>query len=116
RAGLEALAAEPERAHADDLLRMLHGVEPGPARARGLDAYLVTVAEHGMNASTFTARVVASTRSDAISAVVAALGSLKGPLHGGAPGPLLGMLDAIRPAQGAPARVRAQLAPRRARA
>src|SRR5215468_582126 len=110
RAGLAALAPDPGRAHADDLLRMLHGAEPGPARARGLDAYLVTVAEHGMNASTFTARVVASTRSDAISAVVAALGSLKGPLHGGAPGPVLDMLDAIGRADAAPAWLRAELA------
>lgn len=70
-----------------------------------LDAYLLTVAEHGMNASTFTARVVASTRSDAVSVVVSALGALKGPLHGGAPGPVLDMLDAIRE----PARARAWL-------
>jgi citrate synthase len=55
----------------------------------------VTVADHGMNASTFAARVVASTGSDAISAVVAGVGALKGPLHGGAPGPVLDMLDAI---------------------
>ena len=62
---------------------------------RALDAYLVTVIDHGMNASTFTARVVASTGSDLVSAVVAAIGALKGPLHGGAPGPVLDMLDAI---------------------
>src|SRR4029434_7296914 len=65
------------------------------AAARALDRYLVTVAEHGMSASTFTARVVASTRSDLVSAVVGAIGALKGPLHGGAPGPVLDMLDAI---------------------
>jgi citrate synthase len=87
---------------------MLGGVPPGAARA--LDAYLVTVAEHGMNASTFTARVVASTRSDAVSAVVAALGSLKGPLHGGAPGPVLDMLDAIGDAERAAAWLAAELA------
>jgi len=110
RAGLAPLAPDPERAHADDLLRMLRGRGPTPARARGLDAYLVTVAEHGMNASTFTARVVASTRSDAVSAIVAALGSLKGPLHGGAPGPVLDMLDAIGRAEAAPAWLRAELA------
>ena len=74
--------------------------------ARALDAYLVTVADHGMNASTFTARVVASTGSDPVSAVVAALGALKGPLHGGAPGPVLDMLDAI----GSPERAAAWLA------
>jgi citrate synthase len=110
RAGLAPLAPDPERAHADDLLRMLHGRGAAPARARGLDAYLVTVAEHGMNASTFTARVVASTRSDAVSGVGAALGALRGPLHGGAPGPVLDMLDAIVRAEAAPAWLRAELA------
>ena len=78
---------------------------PTPATARALDAYLVTVIDHGMNASTFTARVVASTGSDLVSAVVAAIGALKGPLHGGAPGPVLDMLDAI----GEPARAEAWL-------
>jgi citrate synthase len=110
RAGLEPVAPDPALAHADDCLRMLHGAPASRAQVRGLDAYLVTVAEHGMNASTFTARVVASTRSDAISAVVAALGSLKGPLHGGAPGPVLDMLDAIGSADAAPAWLRRELA------
>jgi citrate synthase len=64
-------------------------------RAGGLESYLVTVSDHGMNASTFTARVIASTGSDAVSAVVGAIGALKGPLHGGAPGPVLDMLDGI---------------------
>src|SRR6185295_10296073 len=59
------------------------------------EAYLVTVVDHGMNASTFAARVVASTASDMVSAVVAAIGALKGKLHGGAPGPVLDMLDAV---------------------
>ena len=95
RIGARPVRPDPDRSHAEDLLRMLHGHAATPAVSRALDAYLVTVAEHGMNASTFTARVVASTQSDAISAVVAALGSLKGPLHGGAPGPVLDMLDAI---------------------
>ena len=63
--------------------------------ARALERYLITVAEHGMNASTFTARVVSSTQAGEISSVVAALCSLKGPLHGGAPGPVLDMLDEI---------------------
>ena len=60
-----------------------------------LDTYLVTVSDHGLNASTFAARVVASTRAGYNSAVLAALGALKGPLHGGAPGPVLDMLDAV---------------------
>ena len=62
---------------------------------KALETYLATVSDHGMNASTFTARVIASTGSDAVSAVVGAVGALKGPLHGGAPGPVLDMLDAI---------------------
>ena len=62
---------------------------------KALDAYLVLLADHGMNASTFTARVVASTESDIVSATVAAVGALKGPLHGGAPSKVLDMLVAI---------------------
>jgi citrate synthase len=110
RLGAEPLAPDPERGHADDLLRMLSGAPAPAALVRGLDTYLATVAEHGMNASTFTARVVASTRSDAVSAVVAALGSLKGPLHGGAPGPVLDMLDAIGSEERATAWLAAELA------
>jgi citrate synthase len=81
--------------HAADYLRLVTGREPTDAEAAALDAYFVTVIDHGMNASTFAARVVASTGSDAVSAVVAALGALKGKLHGGAPGPVLDMIDAI---------------------
>ena len=93
--GLPPLAPAPELSHAADYLRMLHGEAPNTAATRALSTYLVTVADHGMNASTYAARVVASTGSDAVSAVVAAIGALKGPLHGGAPGPVLDMLDAI---------------------
>jgi citrate synthase len=81
--------------HAADYLRMVTGAVPSQAEVDALDAYLVTVIDHGMNASTFAARVVASTASDRVSAVVAGLGALKGRLHGGAPGPVLDMLDAI---------------------
>ena len=98
RSGGDPIPPEPELVHAADYLRMLGQDPAGPraaAHARALDAYLVTVADHGMNASTFTARVVASTGSDPVSAVVAAIGALKGPLHGGAPGPVLDMLDAM---------------------
>jgi citrate synthase len=95
RAGAAPLAPDPTLPHAADYLRMVRGAEAPAALVRGLDTYLVTVSDHGMNASTFTARVVASTGSDATSAIVAALGALKGPLHGGAPGPVLDMLDAI---------------------
>jgi citrate synthase len=76
---------------------------PDAAFVRALDAYLVTVSEHGLNASTFAARVVASTRAGLGSSVIAGVSALKGPLHGGAPGPVLDMLDAI----GAPDRAEA---------
>ncbi len=103
RRGLPTLEPDPSAPHAADLLRLLTGARE-PAAADALRRYLVTVVDHGMNASTFTARVVASTGSDPVSAVVAALGALKGPLHGGAPGPVLDMLDAIGVAD--PARAR----------
>ena len=80
---------------AADLLRMLRDAPASAAEAAALDAYLTTVAEHGLNASTFTARVIASTRAGTISAVLGALCALKGPLHGGAPEPVLDMLDEI---------------------
>ncbi len=98
--GLAPLEPDPALAHAADSLRLL-GLGSDPAAAAALDAYWVTVADHGLNASTFAARVVASTESDTISAVTAALGALKGRLHGGAPGPVLDMLDAIGSAQNA---------------
>lgn len=102
---LAPVAPDPALPHAADYLRMLQGDAPSAAASRALSTYLVTVADHGMNASTFAARVVASTGSDAVSAIVAALGALKGPLHGGAPGPVLDMLDAI----GTPERAEAWL-------
>ena len=77
------------------MLRMLSGSAAKGAAVRALDAYLATVCEHGLNASTFTVRVVASTRAGLVSAAIAGLSALKGPLHGGAPGPVLDMLDAI---------------------
>jgi citrate synthase len=89
---------------------MALGTDPSPGRAQALDAYLVTVSDHGMNASTFAARVVASTASDMVSAVVAAVGALKGPLHGGAPGPVLDMLDAIGTPERAGAWIEGELA------
>ncbi|TIU46142.1 MAG: citrate synthase/methylcitrate synthase, partial [Mesorhizobium sp.] len=80
--------------HAGDMLRMLAGAA-SPALAKALDSYLVTVCDHGLNASTFATRVVASTQAGLTSAILAGLGALKGPLHGGAPGPVIEMLDAI---------------------
>jgi citrate synthase len=81
--------------HAANFLYMLTGDVPDPERVRGLETYLNTVIDHGLNASTFTARVITSTGSDLVSAVVGALGALKGPLHGGAPGPALDMVFEI---------------------
>jgi citrate synthase len=69
--------------------------EADPVHARAIDAYWVSAAEHGMNASTFTARVVASTGADAAAALSAGAGALSGPLHGGAPSRVLKMLDAV---------------------
>ncbi len=95
RAGAAPLPPDPAAGHAADFLRLVRGAPAAADEARALDAYLVTVIDHGMNASTFAARVVASTGSDLVSATVAAIGALKGPLHGGAPGPVLDMLDAV---------------------
>jgi citrate synthase len=95
RAAREAIAPDPSVGHAADFLRMLRGSAAPAGEAAALDRYLVTVIDHGLNASTFAARVVVSTRAGLTSAVVAALSALKGPLHGGAPGPVLDMLDAI---------------------
>jgi citrate synthase len=86
---------DPSLSHAADYLRMIGGDPVAPARVEALDAYLCCVVDHGLNASTLAARVVASTGSDLVSAVVAGVGALKGPLHGGAPGPVLDMLDDI---------------------
>jgi citrate synthase len=111
--GPSPVRPDPRLAHSADYLRMVGAPDAAPATpaaVAALDAYLVTVIDHGMNASTFTARVVASTASDTVSAVVAAIGALKGKLHGGAPGPVLDMLDAIGAPEGAHAWVSAALA------
>jgi citrate synthase len=93
--GQQLIDPRPDLGHAANYLYMLEGAEPAPARVRALESYLISTIDHGFNASTFTARVVASTGADLGSAVIAALGSLSGPLHGGAPARVLGMLDAI---------------------
>lgn len=109
-AGKEPIAPRADLSLAANFLYMVHGKEPDPAAARAIDTYWVTVIDHGMNASTFTARVIASTRSDMVSAVTGAIGALKGPLHGGAPGPVLDMLKDIRSADRTEAWVRNELA------
>ena len=94
-AGDAPAAPDPALGTAADLLRMLRGTPAPDAHVRALDIYIATVADHGFNASTFTARVIASTQAGLISAVIGGLCALKGPLHGGAPGPVLDMLDEI---------------------
>jgi len=94
-ANLAPVAPDASSPHAADIFRMIRG-KPGDAEeVKAFETYLVTIIDHGLNASTFTARVVASTAARLPSAIVAALCALKGPLHGGAPGPVLDMLDAI---------------------
>lgn len=110
RAGADPVAPDPSLAHAADVLRMARGTDVRAPEAAAMDAYLRTVSDHGMNASTFTARVVASTGADLRASVVAAMGALKGPLHGGAPGPVLDMLDAIGAPERAVAWLEAELA------
>jgi len=95
QAGQAPCAPDPSAGHAADILRMLRGAAASPAEADALDTYLVTVSDHGLNASTFAARVIASTRAGLGSAVLGGISALKGPLHGGAPGPIIEMLDAI---------------------
>jgi citrate synthase len=96
RDGRPPVAPDARLRHAASYLAMLHGHEAPPEVVRALETYLVAVIDHGLSASTFAARVVVSTRSDMISAVVGALGAFKGPLHGGAPGPALDMVFRIR--------------------
>jgi citrate synthase len=93
--GSDAIAPDPTVGHAADTLKMLLGRKVEPREVTALDSYFVTVCDHGMNASTFTTRVVASTQADLFAAVTAGYCALTGPLHGGAPEPVLEMLDAI---------------------
>jgi citrate synthase len=95
RNGQEAVAPNPKLGYAANYLYMLTGKEPEERHVKSLDTYLVLLADHGMNASTFTIRVITSTESDLASAVVGAIGALKGPLHGGAPALVMDMLDEI---------------------
>ncbi len=93
--GAAPLASDPALGHAANFLWLLTGERPSAERVRGLETYLNTVVDHGLNASTFAARVIIATQSDVLSALVGALGALKGPLHGGAPGPALDMVFEI---------------------
>lgn len=95
RTDREPIPPDPSLGHAADYLRMTLGEPASAAAALALDAYLVTVIDHAMSASTLAARVIASTGANAISALIGGVGALSGPLHGGAPGPVLDMLDAV---------------------
>jgi len=95
RLDLQPIAPRADLSHAANYLYMLTGSEPEANHVRSLDTYLILLADHAMNASTFTARVIASTESDICSALTGAIGALKGPLHGGAPALVLKMLQQI---------------------
>jgi citrate synthase len=107
--GREPITPRSDLPHAANYLYTLSGAVPGPERVRAMETYLNTVIDHGLNASTFTARVIISTESDLISAIVGAVGALKGPLHGGAPGPALDMVFEIGAAGRAEAMLRDKL-------
>src|SRR5205823_3329 len=92
--GLPPVAPRADLPHAANFLYLLRGAEAGPAEMRAFDVSLILYAEHEFNASTFTARVVCSTESDLHSAVVAAIGALKGRLHGGANEKVMDLLEA----------------------
>ena len=95
RQGKDWLAPRDDLGHAANYLYMLTGEVPAPEKVRALNSYLVLLADHGMNASTFTARVIASTDSDLVSCLVGAIGALKGPAHGGAPSLVMEQLEKI---------------------
>jgi citrate synthase len=107
--GEAPVQARPDLGHAAHALHQVWGREPSPEHARGLETYLNTVCDHGLNASTFAARVIVSTGSDLVSAICGAVGALKGPLHGGAPGPALDMVLEIGRAERAEAVLREKL-------
>ncbi len=109
--GQAPLAPRSDLGHAANYLWMLTGAAPDPARVRALEGYLALLADHGMNASTFALRVAVSTQTDLVSAAVAALATLKGPVHGGAPSLVSDMLDAV----GRPERAETWVADRVAR-
>ncbi|WP_151734667.1 citrate synthase/methylcitrate synthase ['Paenibacillus yunnanensis' Narsing Rao et al. 2020] len=93
--GLPEVVPLSELSHAANYLYMLNGQIPEEAHVQALSAYLILCMEHGMNASTFAARVVLSTESDMCAAVAGAIGAMKGPLHGGAPFEVISMLESI---------------------
>lgn len=94
--GKEPFPARRDLGHTANYLWMLNGTEPSEAQIEALETYLKLTMEHGMNASTFAARVTISTESDLTSAIASAIGTMKGPLHGGAPSGVIDLLDEIQ--------------------
>ncbi|MFN0195130.1 MAG: citrate/2-methylcitrate synthase [Planctomycetaceae bacterium] len=111
--GLTLGELDPERSYAANLLTLLTGKVPTSLEEKALDVSLILYAEHEFNASTFTARVVASTGSDLYSAIVAAVGALKGPLHGGANEQVLAVLEEVGSADKAEQWIRTALQKKR---
>jgi citrate synthase len=107
RKGLEPIEPDPSLDLVPGFLYQLNGEKADAATARALDAYFICGAEHSFNASTFTARVITSTRSDIASAVSGAIGTMKGPLHGGAPSEVVEQIHEIGSPERAEAWVRA---------
>lgn len=93
--GLQPLEPRDDLSYAGNFLYLVTGQSPEPEHVRAIERYLISTIDHGFNASTFTARVIASTGADLISCLAGAIGSLSGPLHGGAPSRALDTLDAI---------------------
>lgn len=99
QAGENPIASSNELGHTANYLWMLNGEKPADAQIEALETYLKLTMEHGMNASTFAARVTVSTESDMVAAVTSALGTMKGPLHGGAPSGVISLLEEIGSAE-----------------
>jgi citrate synthase len=110
RKGKDPIPPDPTVSMAANFLQMLHGRPPSPEVARALDVILILHADHGFNASTFAARVTVSTQSDMYAGVTSALGTLKGPLHGGANQKVREMLGEIREPSNAAQYVKDRLA------
>ena len=110
RKGLEPIEPDESLDLVPGFLYQLNGEKPDAATARALDAYFICGAEHGFNASTFTARVIISTRSDIASAVSGAIGTMKGPLHGGAPSEVVEQIHQVGSPERAEEWVRAAIA------
>lgn len=107
--GKPFVEASTELSHVENYLYMLTGDIPSKAHTLALETYMILTLEHGMNASTFSARVTASTESDMVSAATSAIGTMKGPLHGGAPSAVIDLLDEIRKAGSAEQVIRGKL-------